>query len=82
MTDIRLLFRQIQDSTRRDLNGGFIAKCSRGVSVSRYTTQPDYSDKGFLRWISRLLREVKGNRERGLGYGRLCFSLLATSIDL
>jgi len=38
--------RQIQDYTRRDLNGGFITECGRGVSVSRYTTQPTTVMKG------------------------------------
>ena len=32
--------------TRRDLNSGFITKCSRGMSVSRYTTQPITVTKG------------------------------------
>jgi hypothetical protein len=33
--------------TRRDLNGGFITKFGKGVSVDRYTTQPITETKGI-----------------------------------
>jgi hypothetical protein len=48
MTDIRLAISgKFKNSTRRDLNGGFIAKfVIKGVSVSRHTTQPITVIKG------------------------------------
>jgi hypothetical protein len=53
MADIRLQTSKFK-TTRQDLNGGFITEFVRGMSVSRYTTRPIYSDKGDLRWMYRL----------------------------